>query len=193
LDKILLNCTPETQKEFNFRGIRKLREFSKDNEMTEKTMAVCCSLCFYNPSVDLFDSFVKVQLKKKLPDAKGKPKSKPSPQMGNFQHHLRTCDQAHQDFLEETKLKSASTSSNVSVGTTGLSSYSAVASHAYTEWAQLPKAQIIARIHHLIYQLVNDSNIPVHIFRNPALWDMVEFIIRNSQPVTMACFKYISI
>lgn len=208
IDKILKRYDKlEDEEKLNMSGIQKLQQYVRgDKNKKNNTIPICCALCFDDPSVPLSRAIVKLVLKKEKKDKGAGP---PPPQMGNFQSHCRSRDDKHKAFLDGATGKgnnSSAASVAASGGATTVAGPSGtttvvVPHHAYTEWAQLPKAQIIARMHQLMYTLVNDANIPVHIIRNQRLWDLVEFIVRNSHPLrntprstlTMGRYKFNSI
>lgn len=187
LPAILNGCNVENQDKHGFSGIKKLREYAA-SEKIQTSLAVCCAICFQKPNVHLKDAIVMLVLKKPPLEKKKKEHGHRSPTMSNFQTHLERRDDEHRAFLEEAMNtnRGRSVSGNASVGTARSGAHSTTAGqlvdsslHPFTEWTRLPKAQIITRIHQMIYVLVNDSNIPSYIVRNPRLWELVEFIVAN--------------
>jgi hypothetical protein len=123
--------------------------------------------------------------------------------MGNFLHHCKNRSDEHTLFISGAVGADKGNEPSILNPDTATvrSGNASMIHHAYAEWSHLPKAQIITKMHQMIYTLVNDSNIPVHIIRNQRLWDLIEFIVANSHPLrntprsmlTMGRYKFNSI
>jgi hypothetical protein len=172
---VLECCDEETVKKNNFEGIKRIQQQVRDKK---PSLPVICSICFDTPNIGLRGGVVLVHIKT------GKSKdAHPAPQTSNFVTHLKIRareDEEHAKFLD--MIMASRLRSDTSVGTVKSAASAVSLVHpVYTEWAKLPKAQVLTRMHQLLYLLVNDANIPAHIVRNPRLWDLIEFIAANGK------------
>jgi hypothetical protein len=172
---VLQCCDENTAKQNNYEGIKKIQEHVNSNKTS---LPVICSICFETPNVGLKGGVVLLHLK----TGKGK-HAHAAPQTSNFVSHLKSRgreDNKHATFLDS--ITSARLRSDTSIGTAKSAATATSLVHpVYTEWAKLPKEQVITRMHQLVYLLVNDANIPAHIVRNHRLWDLIEFIAANGK------------
>ena len=190
----LASCSDTLCKREGYHGISKLREMTSGDA---KVYPIVCLLCFNSPNVSLLNGLRNLSSKK----LKG---GKFSPNISNFATHVRRF--GHTSLLDLLKRKSTGdpdsttvTNENCSVGTNRTLSTTGIKS--LSEWASMPKARIIQRLHELIYFLINDANVPPHIVQNSRLWDVIEFVASNSKALhgterkslEMGPYKYSSI
>ena len=180
--KILDKCKVDTEKKYNFEGIKKLREESKK----ANTALVVCSLCFDEPNVSLSNSVL--QLSTKV-NKKGDKNANVSNVASHVERKAKQGEPVHAQLWKDFKEKKSSTSqqddtmSIMSVGTAGTvgTGTRSVGTHPYSEWVGMSRAQIINKLHELIYVFVNDANIAAHVVRNPKLWNVIEFAVTNGR------------
>lgn len=171
---VLQCCSATTAKDSNFEGIIKIQQHIRD--CTKSSLPVLCSICYGSSNIPLKSGIVFLYLKKR---GKGKDPHD-APQTSNFLNHLRTHrDEPHSTFHESLNSKFCSEAS-VETRKSG-ASLGSLAKTSFSEWAALPKAQVLTKMHQLLYVVINDANIPAHIVRNPKLWDLIEFIAANGK------------
>jgi hypothetical protein len=172
---VLQCCDGKIATAKNYEGIKKIQEHINNSKKT--SLPVVCSICFYSRKTSLKLGVVMLHTKKGRSKAKD---AHDAPQTSNFLAHLKTRrDDPHKAFLDDLNAKSHSDRS-VATQKSGASTVS-LAHSAFTEWSSFPKAQIITRMHQLLYLVINDANIPAHIIRNHRLWDFVEYIAANGK------------
>jgi hypothetical protein len=159
-------CTEDNATKENYEGIKKFHELLRDDKTS---VPVICAICYESPNTPLTSGVVKLHI-----NSLGKP------QTSNFNTHLKNrmndCNE-HRVFFQST-IKKGKDRSDRSVASANSTATSLV-HPAFQEWSNLPKSQVITRIHQLLYLVINDANIPAHIVRNPRLWDLIEFIVLN--------------
>jgi hypothetical protein len=211
--KVLQKCDLKTQQALCLEGIKKLRDIHEE-KTTKPKLTVLCALCYDQPALHLLTCIVQLHTKEAAKSGGDR-----QPNISNFLSHLqrktRAGDAAHVAFhaqYEKDRKKAATGgissqhSDVMSVGTvrtvgtaaTGIRSITTTTQHPYSEWVGLSRAQLINKMHELLYILVNDANIPAHVVRNTRLWDVIEFAVNNGRQMSgagrsgiqMGRFKY---